>query len=424
MVFDQWFNPITWTVLAATSTLNLVLLLSESERFVNLRAWGLRQLQRLSGRTDLDWLDWIPIAVAGAVAFAAVAAFGIGTGAYGCFPPGVSDPIGVLNSGRAFWSGSDPFYVPDCGGHLQIPYGLAAVLIDALGSLGGLPGLYAIWGAIAISLLPLAWYVAGSDRRQIVLFLGTSVLFVPLLSSQIDGVTNAIVPVTVLLSLYLARRSELLGAVVGGFLSTGRFPNLFPILGATGANRRRRWLSFVAAAATFGAVTGLTYLVWGNPFLDPVFLNQIGRRSFSLNFYGVLLFANALPSSLAIEGLQAGLTLALVLVVFLRVRSPVLSAALVLTGLALLTPFLSFDILVWLLPVALVGVRARWWLWGIATVGALNYDLALNVWAWEDGVSWPSSVLDLVLTGLLVALFLELWRTEREHRRTATATPA
>jgi hypothetical protein len=412
LITAGWFNVVTWTVFAALSGLNLLVLLYATERGARFRPWVLRQLRRVSGRTDLNWLDWIPLLGAALIAFAAVSAYGILSGQYGCHPLGVSDPIGVLNSGKAFWAGGNPFYVADCGGNLQIPYGLAAVLIDAIGSLGGLAGIYAIWGLVAFSILPLTWAVAGPDRRLVVVFVGTSVLLVPLVASQIDGATNAIVPVTVLLSLYLARRSESLAAVVGGFLSTARFPNLFPVLGATGSNRLRRYSSFALAAAVFGGATALSYRVWGSDFLGPVFLNQVGRRSFSLNFYGVLLFANALPSSFAVEVTQAILTLALVLVVFWKVRSPVAAATIVLTGFALLTPFLSFNILIWLLPVALIGVRARWWLWSIAFVGSLNYDLALNVWAWDDGVTWPSAVLDVVLTILLLALFVELWRGE------------
>jgi hypothetical protein len=155
-----------------------------------------------------------------------------------------------------------------------------------------------------------------------------------------------------------------------------------------------------------------------------VILNQVGRRSFSLNFYGILLLANALPSSLAVEGAQAGLTVALVLAVFFLVRSPIGAAAIVLTGFALLTPFLSFNILIYLVPVALAGVRARWWLWSITLVGSLNYDLALNVWAWDDGVTWPSAVLDAVLTVLLLALFVDLWRQERPPKEARRERPS
>ena len=415
----DWFNAVTWGVFAALSALNLLILLYRTEWGSRLRPAILRALRRVSGREDLHWLDWQPLLVAAGIAFACVSAYGILSGQYGCHPPGVSDPIGVLNSGKAFWAGHDPFKVPDCGGSLEVPYGLAAVLLSAIGSFGDLTGIYVVWGAVALSLLPLTWLAAESDRQYVTLFVATSVLLVPLVSSQIDGATNAIVPVTVLLSLYLARRSELLGAVVGGFLSTARFPNLLPVLGETGAFPKRRYLSFAAALLAFGGVTGLSFAVWGNDFLSPVFLQQIGRRSFSLNVYGILLFQNWLPSGLGIEAVQVSLTVALVLAVFFVVRSPIVSASIVLVGFALLTPFLSFNILVWLLPVALVGARARWWLWSVAFVGSLNYDLALNVWAWDDGVTWPSMVFDVVLTVLLLALFVDLWREALAARRGA-----
>lgn len=418
----DWFNAVTWGVFGALSALNLLVLIYRTEWGARLRPRVLHALQRVSGRSDLHWLDWRPILVAAAVAFAAVSAYGIVSGEYGCHPPGVSDPIGVLNSGKAFLAGQNPFKVPDCGGSLEIPYGLASVVISAIGSFGGLAGIYAVWGAVALALIPLTWAVAGPDRRYVLIFVGTSVLLVPLVSSQIDGATNAMVPTTVLLALYLARRSELLSAAVGGFLSTARFPNLLPILAGTGSFPRRRYFSFVIAAAVFGGVTALTFAAYGHDFLDPVFLQQIGRRSFSLNAYGLLLLTNSLPSGLGVEAVQAGLTIALVLAVFLVIRSPIVAVSVVLVGFALLTPFLSFNILIWLLPVALVGARARWWLWGIAFVGSLNYDLALNVWAWDAGVTWPSMVFDVVLTALLVALFVDLWRGELAARRTNPTT--
>ena len=412
-----WFNAVTWGVFGALSALNLLVLLYRTERGARIRPWVLGTLRRISGRSDLNWLDWQPILVAATIAFAAVSAYGIVSGQYGCHPPGVSDPIGVLNSGKAFWAGTDPFKVSDCGGSLEIPYGLASVLISAIGSFGGLTGIYVVWGAVALALIPLTWAVAGPDRRYVLLFVATSVLLVPLVSSQIDGATNAIVPTTVLLSLYLAGRSEPLAVAVGGFLSTARFPNLLPILGATGSFPRRRYLSFVVALVAFGGVTALTFAVWGNEFLNPVFLQQIGRRSFSLNLYGILLFENWLPGGIGVETVEVVLTVALVVAVFLSMRSPIVAASIVLVGFALLTPFLSFNILVWLLPVALVGARARWWLWGVAFVGSLNYDLALNIWAWDDGVTWPSMVFDVVLTILLLALFVDLWRQQLAAQR-------
>jgi hypothetical protein len=408
----DWFNAVTWSVLGALAALNLAVLLCRSRWAGRLRPWVLRVLRTLSGRDDLRWLDWQPLLAAAGIAFACVSAYGILSGQYGCRPGG-SDPITLLNSGRAFWSGNSPFMVPQCGHSGEIPYGLAAILLTAVGSLGGMPGLYLVWGLVALSIVPLSWAVAGPDRRYATVFVGTSVLFVPVICSQIDGTTNAIVPAAVLASLYLAQRSELLGAVVGGFLSTARFPNLLPIVGETGSFPRRRFLSAAVAIAVFAAVTGLTYVWWGPVFLNTVVYQQLGRRSFSVNVYGIFLLTNSLPSGVGIEAVQATLTLALLVAVFFGARTPLGAAAIVLVGFALITPFLSFTILIWLLPVALLGLRAQWWLWGVALVGSLNYDLALNVWAWDDGVSWPSMAFDVVLTVLLLVLFVELWRSER-----------
>ncbi len=408
----DWFNAVTWSVLGALAALNLVVLLYRSRWGSRLRPWVLRALRRVSGRDDLRWLDWQPLLAAAGIAFACVSAYGIVSGQYGCRPGG-SDPITLLNSGKAFWAGHSPFVVSQCGHTGEIPYGFAAILLTALGSLGGMPGVYFVWGLVALSIIPLSWAVAGPDRRYATVFVGTSVLFVPIVCSQIDGTTNAIVPAAVLLSLYLAQRGELLGAAIGGFLSTARFPNLLPVVGETGAFPRRRFLSAALAIGVFAGVTGLTYLWWGPQFLNTVILQQLGRRSFSLNLYGILLLSNSLPSGLGIEAVQAALTLALLAAVFFGARTPLGAAAIVLVGFALITPFLSFTILIWLLPVALLGMRAKWWLWGVALVGSFNYDLALNVWAWDDGVSWPSMVLDIVLSALLIVLFVELWRHER-----------
>ena len=411
----DWFNAVTWAVLAALSALNLLVLLYRTDAGTRIRPVVLRTLRRISRREDLLWLDWQPWLAAAGIAFACVSAYGILSGQYGCRPGG-SDPITILNSGKAFWAGHDPFTVSQCGHTGEIPYGLAAILLTALGSLGGMPGVYLVWGLVALSVIPLTWAVAGPDRRYTTAFVGTSVLFVPIICSQIDGATNAIVPVSVLLSLYLAQRSELLGAAVGGFLSTARFPNLLPILGETGSLPRRRYLSFVVALGVFGGFTGLTFALWGQDFLNIVFFQQLGRRSFSLNVYGIFLLSNSLPGGIGIEVAQVALTLALLIAVLRWARTPLGAASIMLVGFALLTPFLSYTILIWLVPVALLGARARGWLWGAAFVGSLNYDLALNVWAWDDGVNWPSMILDVVLTVLLLALFVELWRKERASR--------
>ncbi len=118
--------------------------------------------------------------------------------------------------------------------------------------------------------------------------------------------------------------------------------------------------------------------------------------------------------------LQAGLTLAVTIAAFFVARSALRSAAITLTGVALVTQFLSFNILAGLLPVGLVGHRPRWWLWAVATVGAMNYDVALNVLAWNDGIFWPTELLDALLTILLLGLFLELWKGNRAASATTS----
>jgi hypothetical protein len=408
MTVPWFYDSITWAAIAIFSGLNLLVLWASGPRSPRTRARFEVILFRLTGRRDLAWLTWWPVWVAAVTIFGGVAAYGFISGQYACLPS--NDAYGLWASGAAFRSGADPFHVTVCGGPQTVPYGLAAVLIDALGSLGGVVGIYVVWGAVAFLLVPLVWSLAGNERRAVLVYLATSVLFVPLIASQIDGATNALVPVVVLVSLYLARRRGWFASVVGGFLSTARFPSVFPLMGSAGDRPASRILGAALVGATFAAVTALSYLRWGMSFLDTVFLDQFARRSFSLNAYGILLLRHELPVSLALELAQAALTIALTLIIAWKVRPPLLAAALILTGLTLLTPFLSYNILVWLLPVALVGARARWWLWGIGAVGAVNYSVAYVLWARVDGILWPSSLLDLVLTGLLIALFVELCR--------------
>ncbi|HYA54716.1 MAG TPA: hypothetical protein VEG42_03840, partial [Thermoplasmata archaeon] len=310
----DWYNAVTWLVLGALAAVNLLVLVFRASWGSGVRPWVRRALRGISGRSDLRWLDWQPLFVAAGIAFACVSAYGILSGQYGCRPGG-SDPITILNSGKAFWAGASPFQVSQCNHTGEIPYGLAAILLTAIGSLGGMPGVYLVWGLVAVSIVPLCWRVAGPDRQYVTVFVGTSVLFVPIICSQVDGATNAIVPAAVLLSLYLAGRSEILSAAVGGFLSTARFPNLLPILGETGAFRRRRFIAFATAVAAFTAVTALTFAVWGQSFLNIVFFQQLGRRSFSVNLYGIFLLSNSLPGGDGIEALEATLTLALLLAV-------------------------------------------------------------------------------------------------------------
>jgi hypothetical protein len=415
----------TWGVFGFLTVLNLVVLLYPTRLGATVRPVVRRILRRLSGRPDLSWLDWRPLLVIAAIWFGGFSAYAILSGQYGCQPNGLlSDALGSVDSGRAFWAGENPFSgVPYCGSTLGVPYGLAAVLLDAVGSLGGLTGICIVWGAVVLSVLPLTWLTGGTDRRLITTYVATSILFVPLATSEFGGATNAIVPMTLLLTLYLARRKEVLAAAVGGFLSTARFPSLFPVLSMNGALTRRQGWGVLAATGAFGGATALSYAVWGSGFISSVFVGQIGRRSYSLNFYGILLFHNALPSTFAVEAAQAILTIALVIAVFVTVRSTVRAVAITIVGVALLTPFLSFNFLVWLLPCALAGARARWYLWGIATVGAVDFNLGL-LWATNQGLLWPAECLDVLLTALLVILLVDLWRSDHRGEPLALSPPS
>jgi hypothetical protein len=416
------YNGLTVLLTATLATVSLLVLLDRGGPWASTRGWLRRALSRVVAPATVDRFPWWPIATTVAAGYAAIVAFDLATGLYQCHGTGgAADLLGLLRSGQAFWAGGNPFTVPDCGTPITVPYGLAAVLLDAVGSLGGMAGIAAVWGAVAVAIVPLVWRLGGPDRRYLTLVVALSPIYFPLVSSQIDGASNAIVPVTVLVTLVLLARSEPLAQAVGGFLSSARFPTLFPVLASAGPGRRR-WLAGLVGLATFAGATAIAYARWRSAFFEIVFSSQLGRRSFSLNLYGILLNHGLLPSATWVEAVQAVLLLAVVGYAFWRAATPLEAAAIGLTGFALLTPFLSFSILVSLLPVALVGARARWWLWGIGLVGAMNYDLALNVLAWDRGFYGPTDVLDGVLTVLLLGLLVDLVR-RADHPRRAGAAP-
>ncbi|HTP54284.1 MAG TPA: hypothetical protein VML94_04885 [Thermoplasmata archaeon] len=375
--------------------------------------WVSRRIERWVGRRALTGWDWRAVAAVLGGGYALIAAFDLAHGFYACVPgAGPSDLQGLLASGRAFWSGGNPFDVYDCGTPVVLPYGIAAVVLDAVGSLGGAPGIAAVWGIVGLALVPLVWLLADGEARYATTLLAASPIYLPVIAGEVDGASNAIVPVGVLLAILLARRRGSWAAAVGGLLSTARFPALFALLAASGGRPRRRVVAGVAIAA-FAAGTALAFARWRTSFLNAVFLSQASRHAFSLNAFGILLNAHALPGGLALPVGQAVATLAVTLAAFLTVRSPVRAAAIALTAVALLTQFLSFPILLWLVPVVLVGGRERWWLWAISVVGSVNFYLALDTLGWGEGIYGPTDLLDGVVTVLLLALLIELWRNAR-----------
>jgi len=396
----------------------------ESPQHRRWRALVRRWLGRLIGREDLDWVDVRLLTALAAGAFLAGALVTWATGGYACIPAGPSDLTTLVTSGQAFWRGGDPFTITACGlAGNPVPAGLASVLLDALGSVAGGAGVLAVWGAVSVAVVPLLWALGGADRRVATVFLLGSLLYLPIVAAQVDGASLALVPFAALLTVYLARRGWLRAAAVGGFLATGRFPALFPILGASGRAGSRRILAGLTALGTFGALSVATYAAYGSRFTGPVFWAQFGRSHLALNYWGLLQGEGWLAPSTTVTVVQAILTAALVAVAWGWAHSELGAIAIVLTGALLLAQFLSFTELVFLVPVALLGSRARWWLWAIGVVASTNYLLAMRSLEGLGGPSRLSYGLDLLLTALLVGLLVELFRAELRNPGPAAGLP-
>ncbi len=390
-----------------------------------LRRW----VARRGGPPGFAWVRLPLLTGVAAAGFALAVGLAWATGRYGCNPAGgPSDLLTLWTSGQVFARGGDPFVITACGvSGNPVPAGLASVLLDAVGSLAGRAGLLVVWGAVAVALVPLTWSAAGSERRAATVFLLASFVYFPIVAAQIDGATLALVPVTVLAVLVLSRRGWTRAAAVGGFLSTGRFPAVFPAVAATGRAGRQRWIAGTILAGTFAAVSAATFAVYGSRFLDPVFLLQFSRSSFALNYWGVLEGTGWVVPGLAVTVLQAALLLALVLVLWARGRTELGTASAVLVGTVLLAQFLSFTELVFLVPVLALGKRARAWCWGIGLVAAANYLLVLHARATPTGPVAASYGLDLALTALLLGLFVDVLRGElgrAPSRNRSTTLPA
>jgi hypothetical protein len=412
------------TFIGALALVGFLLLLLPLPQGAGLRT----SLERVARRVPRDRKKWGPDwwwpALGAAVIYSGVTAYNLAYGLYGCSgTPGVHDLVAYVASGRALLTGGDPFVVTACGATIAVPYGFAALLLNALGSLGGMAGVVAVWGLVTVVVLPLTWWAAGPDRRYVTAVVASSVLFLPLAVTQIDGASNLMVPVAILITLLLARRHGTVAAALGGFLATGRFPTVGPVLGATG-RFHRPWLSGAIAVTAFGAASGATYVAYGHGYLVTVFVNEVNRRSFSLNFYGILEQQGWLPTSDWVLGAQVALAVLLVAVVWWRARSALCAATITLAGVALLNPFLSFNILGWLLPVAIVGSRPRWELWGIGLVGTANYYVGYQYWGIGQGLWGPYELLDVALTILLLVLFIDLWRADQTVAATDAGSPA
>jgi hypothetical protein len=409
----------------AISLVGFLVLAYESSWPIGWRRWVRRAARGLTGRDDFAWIDARLVTGLAAVAFGVGALVTWGAGGYRCTAAGPSDLLTLVASGQAFLHGGDPFTITACGhSGNPVPAGLASVLLDAFGSLGGPAGVLAVWGTVSVAVIPLVWSLAGGQASRVAVFVLASFLYLPIVAVQVDGASLALVPAAVLLALWWGRRGWARASAVGGFLATGRFPALFPIVGASGRAGRRRVVASAAALGVFVAVTAATFVAYGSRFTGPVFLLQFSRSNFALNYWGVLQGAGWLEPSTAVTVVQAVLTVTLVGVCWAWARSELGAAAIVLTGTVLLAQFLSFTELVFLVPVALIGSRARWWLWAIGVVGSTDYLLAMRSLASLGRPLLISYALDLLLTALLLGLMTELLREQLSVRAAARAIPS
>jgi hypothetical protein len=354
-----------------------------------------------------DW-DWRHFTVLIAIIFAIGASLQAEP-----FPCGRgTDDVGAfVASGHNFWIGASPFNVSVCNSPVVVPYGIGAVALNAVGSLGGRAGVWAVWLAVALLLIPATWRLAGPDRRYMTYYLCSSILFVPIVTGQIDGASNAIVPLGLLLPLVVTSFGWVRAGALSGLISTARFPSLVPFAGATAGAPRNRLPALMISFAIFLGGILLTIPFWGNSFIDLGLIGQANRVSFSLNEFGVLFPTNWVSSGPLLTGVQA-VALALALGYVYMVRwPPIRSATFLITVLALTTQFLSFNFLIWLVPIALLGGRPQRFLYAIGLVGGVDYSWALAIYGFGQGIWWPSEIFAALETALLVGL---LWTIARD----------
>ncbi len=404
-----------WPELVATA-LSFLLILYTWPRAQPLRDWIDRRWRGVLDR----WLDWRLLMCVVGVIFL-LAAFVQSAPVAGC--PNSSDDTGsFLYQGQALWRGADPFQLSRCGVLIPIPIGAAGILLNAWGSVGGRPGIWIVWEFSALTLIPLTWFLSGAERRFTTLFVATSGLFVPLVIGQIEGANSAFGAVAVLLPIWLAARGRTGSGLVAGFLSTMKFPSLFPFLGATGGfgpSRNREllftWVGFVGGST-------ISWAIWGPVFLSTVFFGQLGRHDLSVNEFGLLIGTGWFPPVEILAVLQGLALFGSIAFVYLR-RWPTLPAmALVTLVVCLVIPRLPFNFLAWLIPLAVLGTRYCRWLFLLGAIGALNSSVAIPLYFnAAPPVYWPTQLLGGLMGVLMVLVAIQLVREQRASRLLNTA---
>ncbi|MGA7922596.1 MAG: hypothetical protein WCA77_01285, partial [Thermoplasmata archaeon] len=233
-----------------------------------------------------------------------------------------------------------------------------------------------------------------------------------------DGASNASMPVGLLLGIALSGSYGVQGAVIVGIMASIRFPLLVPYWSAGAARGLRGFLSAAISAITFGVCMLAALALWGTSYLQIGVLGQLSRESFSLNEFGFLFPNHWVSPSPWLTGLQLGAIALTLVYLWVRPRPMLISACIGLVVLALVTQYLSFNFLLWLMPVALVGHGARRWLYAVGLAGALNYSILTGGLHSPIAILLPAELLSAVMVILLVGLLLSLVRLPE------TSTPA
>ena len=408
-------------VLLVSVTLNALVLAYHWPRTPAVRRALDRAQRRVTGRPDWNWLQLRHLLAVLLVLSASNIVWQVSTLHCG------DDSLALLASGRAALAGQNPFLISYCG-HTTldaIPYGLAAVSLNALAAVSGsVAGVWIVWQLLALAVVPLVWAVGGSQRRYLSVLAATSVLYLPNITTNI-GVDNAIVPVSVLLMIYALtvgadRRGLLTG--IAAFLSTARFPALFPLLGAsaTSGPARLRQLALVMGVFLGAAIVG--YALWGWDAIGIVYLGEFTRDSGpTLNLFAVFLQQGWFTPSLASAAIQGGVLLGLVIFVGLRRYSVRAACAIPLLGVMSLSQYLDFHFVLWVLPVILLGAAVNSWLLVYGTVAALDTIVGVGYFGETLGIWWPYEAFGVALS--VVLLFLLILVIRGEERRIRSGPP-
>lgn len=405
----------TTAIRAASVLLSALVLAYRWSVTASVRRWVDGAMRRITGRPDWGWLD-LPHVLA-PVVVVAVASVGWNLLTLGCS----NDALALLASGRAALHGQNPFVVTFCGGPPDpIPYGLAAVVIHALAaSSGSAAGIWVAWELVALLVLPLVWFVSGEDRRYVSVMVACSVFYLPNIVSNIS-VENAIVPLSVLLALWAIRRPRHRTAplALAAFLSTARFPALFPLVGLSFSRREDRLRGTLLVLAIFAVSAATAYALWGWDAIGVVYLGQFVRvPADSLNLFALLLHEGWLVPSTATVAVQSVLLLAVVVFVGIRRYTPEAACALPLLAVVSLSQYLTFHFLLWLVPLLLLGPSVRAWLLLYGLVAAVDESLFLWYLGQGQGIWWPWEVTGVLLSAVLVWVFVLVLRTEEARPR-------